>query len=306
MPLAVFYGALRSGTTIARLMLHRHPALNCPGERDFLLDHIHKIGDRFVLDRQALALDRIFHTTPLRLPETDDGRAAFLDMVRQESSNGGLGIIILHRNLRLLLDIFPDIPIIHLVRDPRDVARSSVDMGWSGNTWYGVDHWIETEKAWDQAAPRLAPGQMLELRYEDLVAAPEDRLTAICQFLGLDYDPAMLSYPETTTYGAPDPNLSYQWRRKQTESEVALVEHKIGPLLTARSYVPSGFDSAGPSASTLFGLWVSNKVRFWQIRFARYGFIDPVLVSLARKLGLKSLARGPQTRINAKERNYLK
>ena len=40
-PPVALYGALRSGTTLFRLILKHHPALHNPGETDFLLDHIH-------------------------------------------------------------------------------------------------------------------------------------------------------------------------------------------------------------------------------------------------------------------------
>jgi hypothetical protein len=34
------YGALRSGTTVFRLMLDSHPKISNPDEMDFLFDHV--------------------------------------------------------------------------------------------------------------------------------------------------------------------------------------------------------------------------------------------------------------------------
>jgi Sulfotransferase family len=43
---------------------------------------------------------------------------------------------------------------------------------------------------------RRLRGRYLELRYEDLVAAPEPPVRRVCQLIELDYDRAMLDYHE--------------------------------------------------------------------------------------------------------------
>ena len=53
-PILVF-GALRSGTTLLRLMLKAHSGVQSLGEADFLFDHIEKAADGTCLyDREAL------------------------------------------------------------------------------------------------------------------------------------------------------------------------------------------------------------------------------------------------------------
>ena len=54
-----------------------------------------------------------------------------------------------------LTRIWPDARFIHLVRDPRDVARSVIPMGWAGNTWVGVERWMEAERLWDRVRSSL-------------------------------------------------------------------------------------------------------------------------------------------------------
>ena len=54
----ILYGALRSGTTMLRLMLDAHPALSCPGESDFLFDHLRAEADTWRYDRRKMALDQ--------------------------------------------------------------------------------------------------------------------------------------------------------------------------------------------------------------------------------------------------------
>ena len=117
---------------------------------------------------------------------------------------------------------------------------------------------------------------------------------------------AMLSYPETTTYSALDPALCFQWKRKQSPREIALVEYQIGDLLQRRGYEPSGHPVTAPATAERLSLWLQNKIAVWKAIFARYGVVDPILVRIARKLGQPGLARGAQLRINKRQQKTLK
>lgn len=289
-----------------RLILDSHPLISCPGERNFLLDHLTRDGDAFTLDVDALSRDRIFQASGIELPTTKDGRIAFQEMLVQEVPEDGVLVLVLHRDLDVLLDLLPDVPVIHLVRDPRDVARSSIGMVWAGNTWYGVEHWLGTERGWDRCVARFSEGQTHLLRYEDILAAPEAELTGLCQFMGLGYDPAVLTYSETSSYEALDPKLSFQWKRKQSKQDVQHTEFKAGALLVARGYEPSGFPITEPSAFQRIRLWIDQKSYTWKIRFRRYGYRDPILAYLGRRLGLPSIANAANDRMNVKTLKYLK
>ena len=168
--LFVFYGSLRSGTTLMRLMFDAHPEISCPGERDFMFDYL---GHRQDYDPQKLATDRIFQSAELTLPQTKNGIEAFQQMLAEDRAKSPkqIYVLILHRGLEAAMQAMPNAKFIHLLRDPRDVARSSIGMGWAGNTWYGVNHWLTTEQQWDQAiTPERA---VLNLRYEDLLDDPK-------------------------------------------------------------------------------------------------------------------------------------
>ena len=169
--LCVVFGALRSGTTLLRLMIDGHPRFVCPGESDFLFDYLipaQNGGWRY--DLQALAADRIFQASPARLPETDEAIPALASMIADlRGSSGGCLVLMLHRGLGRLLQMEPDIPIIHLVRDPRDVARSAIGMGWAGNVFYGARTWLVTEKEWEREAANLPASQFFEFQYEALL-----------------------------------------------------------------------------------------------------------------------------------------
>lgn len=293
---------------MVRLMLNAHPQINCPGERDFMVGYLNHRQSELALDRAALADDRIFKSSGLAIPDTSDGAEAFWDMVRQSTKDrpDQCLVLVLHRHLKELLEIFPEVPIVHLVRDPRDVARSSIGMGWAGNTYYGVDHWLKTEQGWDDEAGRLPDGQVCLTRFEDILANPERELGRVCSFAGLSYDPKMLDFDETSTYSKVDPSLAYQWKHKQTAQELGELEHKIGDLLRARGYEPSGNSIAQPSKWRAITLALKNRQYVITERIRRFGLVDTLLLTLSRRLKLRKLQRDVQLRKDEKLRAFLK
>ena len=270
----IVFGALRSGTTLLRLMLNGHPRINCPGEMDFLIDHLDDAG-RY--DPEALEANRIYRAHEALYPEQELLDPSPADFVARVAGGGdGIAALILHRQLDRAMRGFPDMRVLHLMRDPRDVARSSIGMGWAGNVYYGVDHWIGTQKDWQRALPQIAQPQRLIVSYEDLIEKPEETLKAICVFAGLEFHPDMLAYDAQSTYAKPDPTLITQWKRKQTPREVGLVEAKIGPMLEQTGYTPSGHAPVHPAAMDRAGLWIENKRAQWAWRIGRYGWFDPL------------------------------
>lgn len=305
----VLYGALRSGTTLVHLILGAHPNVTCFGESDFMLDYleINSPGDAH-LDTDALRTDWIFQSTGLDMPPTTDGRAALHDLIRQQKARAGGGkiVLVLHRNIERLMMFFPDLPIMHLLRDPRDVARSSIGMGWAGTTYHGIGHWIGTERSWARVGPALLPHQEHTLRYEDLLAAPRPILSDLCDFMGEAYSDSMMAYSQTSTYSRIDPSHSFQWKRKQTPDEISDVEYRTGPLLAASGYEPCGAPVRTPSRKRRIQLALKNRHSIWKKKFDRYGYIDPVMVGLGRRLGIKPLFELGHRNIGRKRIKYLK
>ncbi|MBY8978163.1 sulfotransferase [Rhodobacteraceae bacterium NNCM2] len=303
----ILYGALRSGTTLFRLMLKAHPGIKTPGEADFLFDFIHEGPGGWAYDLDALALSRIFLDAGLAIPdwarEGHDGRALLADFLAQmEARAPGLMVLSIHRHLDKIAALLPDAPVIRLIRDPRDVARSVIAMGWAGTPYYGVGGWIGTEQAWDAAEGLFPPEQKLELRYEDLIRDVEGHLTGVCEFLGLPFDPAMRTYYEGTTYGPPDTRLIEQWKRGMSQRDLGLVEARVGALLTSRGYQPSGAPPVRPGP--LHAL--SNRLAVWRFSTRRYGLGLVLLEKLSRHLGLKGLHRRTRLALHDRVRKVLK
>ena len=120
----IFYGALRSGTTMLRLMLDAHPALICPGETDFIFEHLTGAD---TCDIEALEGDWIYrnfrsrHGAPTEF--TPDGFLAHI------GAGGQTGVLMLHRCLDQVLDLYPHMRFIHFQRI-RNLCTWRVE-GWS-------------------------------------------------------------------------------------------------------------------------------------------------------------------------------
>ncbi|KPP92796.1 MAG: Sulfotransferase family [Roseibaca calidilacus] len=307
----IVYGALRSGTTLLRLMLNAHPELNNPGEVDFLTDHIRPAPDaptgwRYDLD--ALRADRMFRAQQIEIPDGMDGldlTHALLQRLAGKKARGLL-CVSMHRDLPLAVELLPGARVVHLLRDPRDVARSSVEMGWAGNLYHGCDHWVRSELDWDITLSRLDPKDWVELRFEALMDAPEAELSRICDFLGVPYSDKMLSYPEHSTYAAPNPAVANQWMRHCAPRDIADLESKIGILMAARGYPPSAPPKSAPGRIRRAQLALHHKAGMWAFGMRNYGALAFFGARIAGKLRLTGLQRHFQGQIDARIRQTLR
>ena len=105
-------------------------------------------------------------------------------------------------DIRVLEPIFPAAQYIHVVRDPRAVALSYVKAARTspgireGTFAKSAQRWNESVQNARGLSARVGNRRYSEVRYEDLVRAPEKELHKICQFLGQTYTPSMLSFQE--------------------------------------------------------------------------------------------------------------
>ena len=302
-------GSERSGTTLLRLMLAHHPAIDCASEFEFLveeLDDQESWPDADVY-RDWLATNRVFLAHQLEVDRSLDYRGLAKSFVLQHRRRVGKPIhgVTCHKHFDRLLRIWPGARFVHVLRDGRDVARSCIGMGWAGNLWHGATRWIEAEELWAALRARLEPARAHEVRYEDLIREPERELARLCEFLGTDFDPAMLDYSRDSSYERPDPKLVGQWRRKLAAPDLALLEARIGPMLRQRGYEESGVAPARVGAWRLFCLWLEDRSGRFRFRRERYGLGHLLRSRLARALCLRGWERRLTLERNAIDSRYL-
>jgi len=288
-------GSERSGTTLLRLMLAHHARIECAPEFEFLVEELPPAGGWPDMQayREWLATNRIFLPHGLAIDAGLDYPALMKSFLAQYARPSGKPVhgATCHKHFDRLLRIWPRARFVHLLRDGRDVARSCIGMGWAGNVWHGAQRWIDAQELWDALAPRLEPACRHELRYEDLIRAPEQELARLCRFLGVDYDPGMLDYSADSSYERPDPALIAQWKRKLTPAELALLEARIGPRLRKAGYEESGVPPARVGAWRRLTLAAQDRCARFQFRRRRYGLAWLVRSRLARLAGAKAWQR---------------
>ena len=303
-------GAERSGTTVLRLMLAHHPQIAWCEEFEYAVDRIPDGGDWQRLDEyyQWLETHRIFQDSGF----TIDRRLSYPQLVNsflcQQRDRVGKPLIgaTVHRHFDKLLWIWPNARFIHLIRDGRDVARSCIGMGWAGNVWTGVERWIEAELLWAKLSSMLPAQRQIEITYENLILDPVKVLTHLCDFIGIPYDQAMLSYAQATTYDVPDPSLIRQWRRKLSDREIQLVESRIANMLVSRGYELSGLPPLIVSSAIERKLRLQDSWARRRFRIQRNGLTLFLSDYLLRSLRLTQWQQLVQLKLNDIERAHLK
>lgn len=301
-------GAERSGTTVLRLMLAHHPLLAWCQEFEYAVAQM--VPEYPALDQyyQWLETHRVFQASGFQIDRHLNYPQLVNSFLVQQRDRQGKPLVgaTVHHHFDRVLRIWSDARFIHLVRDGRDVARSCIGMGWAGNVWTGLERWIEAERLWEKLKAELPATRYLELKYESLIAEPTAALTNLCDFIGIPYDEAMLSYHQSSTYDLPDASFIQQWRRKLTEREIQLVEARIGQMLEERGYQRSDL----PPLTVTPRLEKQLRQQDWrarlQFRFQRYGVALVLSDFLARRLGIKQWQKPLKLKLNAIEKAHLK
>lgn len=264
-------GAPRSGTTLMQLMLHAHPRIAIPPETRFTLrayDERRRFGD-LTEPGKMLELAR-WMTGGHNFGDLGLDRAAVIDEAVAGAPTIGSAASVIFRayarrfgkprwgdkrpayllNLDVLLWMFPDAQIVHIVRDGRDCAASMKEAEWfRGHIDKAISQWVRGMAAAERAARTLSADQWHELHYEDLVASPEEQLRRVCDFLGEDYAPEMAAPAEVAaiavpkrktwhalTHGEVTTSRIGTWQGRLDPEEIGLCERVMGRQLRRRGY----------------------------------------------------------------------
>ncbi|MCP4425013.1 MAG: sulfotransferase [Chloroflexi bacterium] len=265
-------GVHRSGTTLLRYMLSSSPRIHIPPESDFIPRFFLRrptapLSEQRVTEMLKVIFDRYRFVNQWRGDPPPAGSflhngpptpAAFLDRLytlyaQQHSAvRWGDKTPIYSSYVDLLHEIFPEAQFIHLMRDGRDVALSTLDK-WGKkkihfDMYFAARNWARRTRQARQAEAELGPQQYYELRYENLVADPARELRPICEFLNEPFYPEMAE-PQRLgqkdiapgTFHAPvrqPPSTARiaRWRKEMSPQDLRLFQHIAGPLLEETGY----------------------------------------------------------------------
>lgn len=247
-------GSPRSGTTLFRRILDRHPSICCGPEMSLYLPARFQFDPLAALSGiPAAELRTMFRASPSQAGMID----SFADRYRRVRDKPRWAEKT-PRNVRhfgWIMERFPDARLVHMVRDGRDVVCSAAehpDRRWVDGRWEWQLHPRQLEdhaRAWvaDTAAGMLLRGdpRYYELRYEDLVQRPEGSLRALCDFLGEPFVPELVDAgqpgPPLAADVAPDRGPVFtssigRWRRDLPVAELEKVLRICGPRLKELGY----------------------------------------------------------------------
>jgi hypothetical protein len=292
----IVVGCPRSGTTLLQVMLHAHPRIAIPPENRFLLPAYHRrrqfgdlrdpanrraLGQWLVSDRSTMFRD--FGLDPDEVVEQVSAAPPTLGSVlatvfrsyaqRFGKPRWGDKRPSYISNLDIIRRLFPSAQIVHIVRDGRDCVASLTELAWM-DVYRAAAMWAKSMDHARWAARRLGPESFYELRYERLVTDPVSELTALCDYLGEVYEPAMAEPAVVAKVAVPRRKKHHaltrrpvtgarigSWADRLEPWEIGLCEAVLGSRLRRYGYEMSGAP-APPVAARLHYERVAFRQRF--------------------------------------------
>lgn len=292
---AFIIGTERSGSNLLRVILDAHPDVTVPHPPHVLryLSDIHGEStepERLVDDMLAFVEHHIHPWEDV--PE----RSSLLERVREDPTPVGafLALYDLHaahlgspawackstfvvHHTAAILERRPRARFVWLVRDPRDVAASSMASVFNPyDPLLTAALWDAQQREAMAAHARLGDDVVMRLHYEDLLASPELTTARICDHLGIRLHGDMLAFHErsrakhTATLSSSWKNASQpvlrgnsgKWRTRLDAAQVARVEGVCRETMEALDYLPESDGQAPPAAA-----FVLARARDWAMRF---------------------------------------
>ena len=259
--------------------------------------------------RRKLRLDRGFRLSGYTVDETltfEELAHSFLDQRRALDGKRLVGATV-HNHFDELPRIWVNAKYIFLNRDPRDVARSCIQMGWAGTAWGGAATWMEAQQAWERLSKSAAKERIMQLQFESLIEQPEVELTRICQFLGTEFQSSMMEIEADTTYSRPNKSESKSWRDSAAPREVMQVEARVGSdALRHAGYVRSGLPTLRMSPLRRLLIHVEDVFIRARLRIGFYGLSLWSAAVVTRRLPFESLRESIQLKIDAIDNEQMK
>lgn len=210
----VYIGGLdRCGKTTMRDFLASHPNIAIPAVGSNMWTYFYgQYGDLSDRDNFESCLEALLHYKHVRFLQPDPerirrefwqgpptyARLFSLFLIHYAERKGkprwGAQTGLIERYADRLFEAYPDLKIIHMVRDPRDRYEASLARWPNGKGRAGgaSARWLYSMNLAERHL-RNYPGRYKIVRFETLVEHTEDTLKEVCDFLDEEYVPEMLA-----------------------------------------------------------------------------------------------------------------
>ncbi len=290
LPFFFILGRSRSGTTLLRNLFDAHPNVAIPTEVPFIPFTYKKFGrvktwdDKCIHDFVVCISNfwkfRNLHITAVELEiilqqERDKTpKFSYTDVIKTIACSYPSAFpkseIMLAGDKspsyslfpQLLYKIFPDAKFVAIVRDYRDVVASvkQVDFELPYTSIICI-YWRFSQRQIMKLVEKH-PKQFMLIRYEDFVMKPEEKLAGICDFLGVEFLPAVLDDFNQPKAMAQEFNAALfekhhaslkapvntgnidKWKRSLTDFDVRVADFFVGKWAERSGYkrLHNGFD----------------------------------------------------------------
>jgi hypothetical protein len=274
-------GPPRSGTTLLSVMLQAHPRIAIPPENRFVLPTYFNrasFGDLSQLENRRQLAEAITSSDAFGNLGLDPGwvvdritaagwtvGAAFGQVLRAHADRFGKvrwgdKRPAYRRYLWVIERLFPNAQFVNTIRDGRDCVASMASLPYwqqRSEPSYRIREWMEAVEYAEAARERLSPESFHDVRYEQLVTDPEKELRGLCDFLGEEFDEAMLAPRTVADQVVPDNQVWHAKTRgdvsagsiggfadRLTERELQACETIMGDRLREFDYELSGASHA--------------------------------------------------------------
>ena len=195
-------GMPRSGTTLTEQILCSHPRVYGAGELPWMT-RISSLVPKVIPGSQYPAAMAQFQ------PEHLVGAAEYyLGKIAAQNSEAEHVVDKMPHNfdhIGLIALAFPNVPIIHLKREDRDVALSNFYQNFGAAhglmgfaySLEDIGHMLNDHRRLMEHWHSLFPSRIFELDYQQLVNDPEPTIRALLEHCGLPWDPQVLRFYET-------------------------------------------------------------------------------------------------------------
>lgn len=251
-------GFPRSGTTLLEKVLAGHPDISTLQE----VDHLAAAGEHLLADDASLQALATLSPSQAGALREDYWRNVEASIAAPLAGRILVDKMPLHTvALPLIARLFPDATVLFALRDPRDVVLSCFRRRFQVNaamfeflTLEGAARYYDAVMGLARRYRELLPLRIHEVRHEAMVADLEGESRKVLEFIGADWNPAVLDFADRArnrTVTPSDPQLARglssegvgQWRRY--EPSLRPVLGMLAPWVDCYGY-PAAEATEGP------------------------------------------------------------
>lgn len=263
------------------LMLQAHPRIAIPLEKHFLVPAYlerENFGDLGYAENRRLLAAKIVGSANFEELALDPGWITDRIVDQGWTVGAAVGLVLrahadrfgkvrwgdkrpyYRRYIWVIERLFPNAQFVGTIRDGRDCVASMASLpAWKSdsNPNRRIREWMEAVQNAEMARERLPPERFYGICYEKLVTEPEKQLRGLCEFLGEEFDEAMLTPQDVSDQVVPERQFWHAKTREEvsagsigrfaerlTDSELQVCETIMGDRLRELGYELSGLPRA--------------------------------------------------------------